>query len=216
MIYRDWEICVPSELNDRAEALFKSDNYISLPLWPFVSMASLSHTYTRFKLSGISFYLVLVPSKDIHLPPLESQVFGRSRPHGLPYPSLAVLIQSFLEANDHVSLGDAIDGSDVSEERGVENLDLEGEIDIEWAKWKNKLILEYREDGLSGLCSTQHDEKRELWQFMVRHKGGEESSPDPMNYLLRAFDYMAPLPLGWGRVTLVRMNVHHLLRTIYS
>jgi hypothetical protein len=138
-MYQNREICVPSQLKERAEALLKSEkyasSYISLPPWPFPSSASLSHTYTRFKAAAVSFYFVLVPSNNIHLPPLDSQIFERSRPHRLPYPKLHVLIQSFLEANDHVSLADAIiDGSDVSEEWGYQNLDLDGGIDLEWAE----------------------------------------------------------------------------------
>lgn len=73
------EICVPSQLKERAEALLKSEkyasSYISLPPWPFPSSASLSHTYTRFKAAAVSFYFVLVPLNNIHLPPLDSQIF---------------------------------------------------------------------------------------------------------------------------------------------
>jgi hypothetical protein len=78
---------------------------------------------------------------------------------------LDVLIQSFLETNDHVSLADVIDGSDVSEAWGVKNLDLEGEVDLDWAEWKNRLILEHAgRASVFGLVPTQHVEKRKLWQ----------------------------------------------------
>lgn len=189
-ICQDWEICVPSELKERAEALLKSDEYtdvyISLPPWPYLEPGSLSHTYTRFKSTGGSFYFVLVPSKDIHLP-CKSQNFQRSH-HDLPYPKLNVFIQSFLETNDHVSLADVIDGSDVSEVWGVKNLDLEGEVDLEWAEWKNRLILEHAGRAfVLGLVPIRHVEKLEIWQFMVRNKGGRRGWTRPTELFATRF-----------------------------
>ena len=117
-VYQDWEICVPSESKDGAEELLKSENYIddyvSLPPWPFIGPGSLGHTYTRFKSTGVSFYFVLAPSKDVHLP-CEPQNFHPSH-NDLPFPKLNILIQSFLETNDRVSLADVVDGSNVSKE----------------------------------------------------------------------------------------------------
>ncbi|KAH9207634.1 hypothetical protein DL95DRAFT_527787 [Leptodontidium sp. 2 PMI_412] len=204
---RDWEICVPSELKERAEVLLKSDEYtdvyISLPPWPYLEPGSLSHTYTRFKSTGVSFYFVLVPSKDIHLP-RKPQNFQRSH-HDLPYPKLNVLIQSFLETNDHVSLADVIDGSDVSEVWGVKNLDLEGEVDLEWAEWKNRLILEHAGRAfVLGLVPIRHVEKLELWQFMVRNNG--EGGLSLRSCSPRAFDYTATLLHGWRREIVARMS----------
>ncbi|KAH8766379.1 hypothetical protein F5882DRAFT_413844 [Hyaloscypha sp. PMI_1271] len=186
----DWEICVPSELKDSAEALLKSENYIdqyiSLPPWPFTGLRSLSHTYTRFKSTGVSFYFVLVPSKDIHLP-CEPQNFQRSH-NDLPFPKLNLLIQSFLETNDHVSLADAIDGSNVSEKWGVENLDLEGEVDLEWAEWKNRIIRQEAGGGpCIGLNPIKHVEKRWLWEFMVRNKGGRRGWTQPTELFATRF-----------------------------
>jgi hypothetical protein len=189
-VCQDWEICVPSELKDSAEALLKSENYIdqyiSLPPWPFTGLGSLSHTYTRFKSTGVSFYFVLVPSKDIHLP-CEPQNFQRSH-NDLPFPKLNLLIQSFLDTNDHVSLADAIDGSNVSEKWGVENLDLEGEVDLEWAEWKNRIIRQEAGGGpCFGLNPIKHVEKRWLWEFMVRNKGGRRGWTQPTELFATRF-----------------------------
>jgi hypothetical protein len=147
---------------------------------------SLSHTYTRFKSKGVSFYFVLVPSKDIHLP-CEPKNFQRSH-NDLPYPKLDLLIQSFLEMNNHVSLADAIDGSNVSEEWGVENLDLEGGVDLEWAEWKNRIILQHAGGGPNfGLNPIGRVEKRELWEFMVRNKGGRRGWTQPTDLFATRF-----------------------------
>jgi hypothetical protein len=119
-----------------------------------------------------------VPSNDVHLA-CEPSKFQRSL-NGLPYPKLDVLAQSFLDTNDRVSLCDLVDGSNVSEEWGVENLELEGLVDLEWAAWKNKLIIE--ENGgnvLAGLVPIEKIEKRTLWQLVVRNKGARRGWTQP-------------------------------------
>lgn len=118
----------------------------------------MAHTYTRFKLIGVTFYFILVPSNEIHLP-WSPQHFQRSH-HGLPYPKLDILIQSFLEINDHVSLADAIDGSNVSEEWGLSHLSLEGGNDMEWVEWMNGRIRESGEPF--GFVSIKQVRKRDI------------------------------------------------------
>jgi hypothetical protein len=123
--FQGWEMCVTSELKEAAEVRqLKLNKHNFLSTSPFEQLASLSHTYTRFQTDSISFYFVLVPSKDFHLRPVETQHFQRSQPHDLPYRKLDVLIQSLLQDNDGVSLADIIGGSDISAEWGMEHLDL--------------------------------------------------------------------------------------------
>lgn len=68
-------------------------------------------------------------------------------PRGLPYPKLDVFIQSCLDTYDMLQLCDVIDGTNVSEEWGENNLDLEGTNDVEWAKEKNKRERSLAESG---------------------------------------------------------------------
>ncbi|KAI2087364.1 hypothetical protein LOZ36_002806 [Ophidiomyces ophidiicola] len=88
---------------------------------------------------------------------------------GLPYPKLDVCIQSYVDTNDMVALCDIIDGTNVSEEWGESNLDLEGTTDVQWAKAKNKRGEEF--DGKLALFAWDAPKsKRELWQSLVRTK----------------------------------------------
>ncbi|KAH6715940.1 hypothetical protein BKA61DRAFT_720093 [Leptodontidium sp. MPI-SDFR-AT-0119] len=150
------------------------------------------------------FFLLCLGSVEGHSSSPQAQNFQRSH-HDLPYPKLNVLIQSFLETNEHVSLADVIDGSDVSEVWGVKNLDLEGEVDLEWAEWKNRLILEHAGRAfVLGLVPIRHVEKLELWQFMVRNNG--EGGLSLRSCSPRAFDYTATLLHGWRREIVARMS----------
>ena len=171
-------MCVPSDLFQQAESALKSEphsrEYISVAPRDRFQPGSLIHTYPRFRSRGIAFYFVLVPSYDIHLAVDDPSALQRS-PNGLPYPKLHVLIQSFLDTYDEVSLCDVVDGSDVSEEWGVQNLDLEGTNDVEWAQWKNQLIDERRGSGssfLGGCVPVRPFAKREFWRWVVTTKEG--------------------------------------------
>ncbi len=79
--------------------------------------------------------------------------------------------QNLLDAYDSVSLQDLVDGSNVSEEWGTENLDLEGEVDVEWAQRMNTLM-EQSSDWLN-FCAypTKRALRRNIWLDTVRGKG---------------------------------------------
>lgn len=166
---------MPSELLQKAEHLLKSEahsqSYVSVRSRSTIQPGSLKHTYPRFRARDSRFYFVLVPSEDIHLT-LEPSSIQKSH-HGLPYPKLHVLIQSFLEAHDQTSLVDVVDGSDVSEAWGEENLDLAGPTDVAWALRKNEAIRSSTDTfRFGGGVPTRPVEKRELWRRVVSTKTG--------------------------------------------
>ncbi|KAI1996044.1 hypothetical protein LOZ53_001280 [Ophidiomyces ophidiicola] len=167
----DWEICVPTDLVPKAAEILQSEPYSAkyrlVKRWPDYEPLSLIHTYHRFKTKGIFHYFFLVPSIDVHIDCVPSN-FTRSL-RGLPYPKLDVCIQSYVDTNDMVALCDIIDGTNVSEEWGDSNLDLEGTTDVQWAKAKNKRGEEF--DGKLALFAWDAPKsKRELWQSLVRTK----------------------------------------------
>ena len=170
---QDWEICVPTELVGQAAELLQSEPYATqyrlVKLWPYYSPCSLIHTYHRFKSRGINHYFFLVPSVDIHIDSDPSN-FTRS-PRGLLYPKLDVFIQSCLDTCDMLHLCDVIDGTNVSEEWGENNLDLEGTNNVEWAKEKNKRGEEFGGKWANSLFAWEgRRNKREMWLSLVRTK----------------------------------------------
>lgn len=66
----------------------------------------------------------------------------------LPYPKLPGFVQSLLDTKQYVDLCDLIDGQDLSEEWGIEHLDLSGNSDT---KWLECLIQGMRDDGIEDI-----------------------------------------------------------------
>ncbi|KAJ5673756.1 hypothetical protein N7462_009195 [Penicillium macrosclerotiorum] len=173
----EWELCVPDNRVDEVAALLSSDLMADqihpMPPHSISHPFSLSHTYHRFKGCGIHFYFVLMPAHDAHIPygpfPIQRSL------NGLPYPTLPVLMQSFLDMNDDVSLCDCIDGSNVSEEWGRRHLDLDGTNDLQWTAQMNKVVKKAAE-GKGWLFvyyfPTQTINKRDKWESRVRNKAG--------------------------------------------
>ncbi|KAM5374313.1 hypothetical protein ACJZ2D_006486 [Fusarium nematophilum] len=185
-----WEVCIPTELMKKAEALLKSDScadiYLSIPLNPIPQPQSLAHTYPWFKAVGLDFYFVLVPSHDVHF---ECEPSNIQRSHrGLPFPKLNVLLQSFLETTNRVGLRDTVDGTDISEQWGVENLDLEGTNDLPLAAVMNKAITESCPHLIMfGVIPSQELSKRELWESIVRNKDSRRGWTQPGGFFSTRF-----------------------------
>ena len=70
-----------------------------------------------------------------------------------------------------LQLCDIIDGTNVSEEWGENNLNLEGTNDVEWAKEKNKRGKEFGGKWAQSLFAWERPRnKREMWLSLVRTK----------------------------------------------
>ena len=179
---QDWEVCVPSEKLDTAAALFRRSPYDqTYEPWPPSYKSdfwdrSLLHTFPRFKLKGFRFFFYLIPSDDQHLvcEPKNIELSGNN----LPYPTLPILAQSFVDTLDRLSLADLIDGMDLSEEWGQENLDLSGTNDIAWATKKNAVLEAKSRAG--GSISERAVSRREIWNDSAkdrRTRGGPYKYP---------------------------------------
>ncbi|KAJ5635118.1 uncharacterized protein N7484_008431 [Penicillium longicatenatum] len=173
----EWELCVPDDKVGEAVALLSADSMAhkihAVPPIPIPQPSSLSHTYHRFKGRGIHFYFLLVPAYHAHIPCGPFRI--RRSLNGVPYPTLPVLMQSFLDTNDDVSLCDCIDGSNVSEEWGVQNLNLDGSNDLEWTRRMNIGAAEAaRGKGWMFVhyFPTSTISRREQWELRVRNKKG--------------------------------------------
>ena len=92
------------------------------------------------------------------------------QPGGLPYPKLPVYVQSLMDTKTGVDLEDLIDGMDLSEEWGEQNLDLEGYTDT---KWLEGYFGAFREDGRDEMFISIDPtpvSRRQMWQEFVRNK----------------------------------------------
>ncbi|KAF7549339.1 hypothetical protein G7046_g8379 [Stylonectria norvegica] len=171
---RDWEICIPTELAAKAAELLQlephSAHYTLVEPWSYPSM-SLLHTYPRFKGKGTNFYFILVPDQDVHIICKPPNITRSLR--GLPYPKLSIFVQSCLDTGDRVQLCDVIDGANLPEVWGEENLELDGFNDVEWAQEINKRGDEFENGKFAHWAPFAFDgprKRRDMWQALVRTK----------------------------------------------
>ncbi|MAD87682.1 MAG: hypothetical protein CL912_32380 [Deltaproteobacteria bacterium] len=177
---------MPTELVDRACSLLQSlphdKVYQRCEHEAPPQIHSLLHTFPRFKVKGYNLYFDILPAEDCHFS-CEPTKFEWSL-MGIPYPKLAIFAQSLLDTVDMVGLSDLIDGMNLTEEWGAENLDLTGTNDVSWALAKNEKIRASVPLTMGSLFFEVDEgplKTKELWEQMVRTKKkriGQEFGPD--------------------------------------
>lgn len=170
-ICKDWTICVPTEQLSAASSVLQSQSTHELcaPRIPYPER--LLHTFPLFKLKGFVAWVQLVPSSDCHFECTPSN-FERSH-KGLPYARLDIFAQSLLDTYDLVDLVDLVDGMDLSPEWGIENLQLDGTVDVAWAEKKNEAIrssVPLTDSSCLLEVNTWPWSRRETWEGIVGSK----------------------------------------------
>ncbi|KAI2466803.1 hypothetical protein F4781DRAFT_434018 [Annulohypoxylon bovei var. microspora] len=174
MVPNNWEICVPTDLFEKASAMFVAKP-LSETYEPWVKIqpqiGSLKHTYPQFALKGVNFFFFIIPAFEYFLRCKPSN-FERSR-RDIPFPKLDCFAQSLLDTQRYLDLTNLIDGMDLSEEWGDEHLDLDKPGELDYAKEKNEKIAaslaEYPNSRPSRLRDTPMN-LRQKWQVIVRVK----------------------------------------------
>ncbi|EWG44455.1 hypothetical protein FVEG_15659 [Fusarium verticillioides 7600] len=82
------------------------------------------------------------------------------------------MTQSCLDSGDELQLCDVIDGTDLPEEWGEENLELDGTNDVEWAIEANKRGRASPNEKFVDCCTYPINRKsrRAMWQSYARTK----------------------------------------------
>ena len=136
---------------------------------PCVVGVTLFGSYPRFKRIGVrDLFFRLVSAQAAHLR-CEPTSFEWSK-IGLPYPKLHRFVQSLLDTRDHGALTDTVDGMDLSEDWGFENLDLTYTDDDHWARWANERILRVDPTATLKLISTDGFDRKAVWRRIVEGK----------------------------------------------
>ena len=167
---QDRVLCVPDHQHQKASNLFTMHSDILTPFRPspMGGESILLRSFPRFKATNSTDFWVLVTASFAHIP-CDSASIERSK-GGLPYPSLTVYAKSLLDTQNGVDLEDLMDGMVLSEEWGERYLDLDEEIDVEWAK--NQIAV-YKRAGVGALFFSSLDiepRKRRLdWQQLSRN-----------------------------------------------
>jgi hypothetical protein len=161
-------MCVPTDQLESAAALYRDKPDTFEPFQPSALSRDqgMEHLFPRFKFEGLRLFFILMSAQAWHIPCRPENIEYSST--GLPYPKLPIFAQSLLDTRNFVDLEDLVDGMNLTLNWGIENLDLEGTIDTDWARWKAKLLFgeQAPEDDVPGWCA---DPKKRLsaWTEMV-------------------------------------------------
>ncbi|KAI0508734.1 hypothetical protein F5B22DRAFT_381800 [Xylaria bambusicola] len=162
----DWHICVPNDQFAAATAAITEldDKYMQ---WREIlpQLRSLLHTYPHFKLQGVGFCFYIMPASEYFVNDLDESMIERSL-NNVPYPQLEVFAQSLITTQRWPELIQVVDGMDLTEEWGIENLNL-GEpspAEAEYVVEKNKKLT-----GLARL-RTKPIDRLEKWKTIVATK----------------------------------------------
>lgn len=121
---------------------------------------TIDHIYPRFKFVGIRLFFKIMPDLEYYFTCIPSNIEYSPFSH-LPFPTASALAQALLDGYRLGDLEDFIDGLDLDEDWGEQNLDLDSYTDS--ARIKDAAEREGVEDVL--LCDRQM--KREIWSRHV-------------------------------------------------
>lgn len=92
----------------------------------------------------------------------------------MPYPKFNLYVQRAIDTKDGVELQDLIDGMDLSEEWGEENLNLDGTTDTDWLEnYYQAFCADFRERGKDEMLvfiNPTPTSGRQIWERSVRNK----------------------------------------------
>lgn len=126
-------------------------------------------TFPLFKRVGVrKVYFHVLPARAARLQYDSSNVVHSSM--GMPYPSLPCFIQSLLDMRNGVDLADAVDGMDLSEQWGIDNLCLADMDDMRWAEWANETIRRADPQATFALVPDTKFSREKLWQRLTKTK----------------------------------------------
>jgi hypothetical protein len=168
---------VPNDCFSKASALFNGLKDIYEPAPKILpQIKSLLHTYPRFKPIGIRMCFYIMPASEYFAEDLKEDMTERSR-NQLPYPKLKCFAQALLTTQRWPDLVHLVDGMDLTEEWGEENLYLgkPTEIETKYVVEKNSKIMSSRDDfpntqPWAAKLGIPTKERRPKWQSIVARK----------------------------------------------
>jgi hypothetical protein len=124
------------------------------------------YKFPRFKFKDLRLFFVLMSAQACHMPCRPEHIEYSQM--GLPYPKLPIYAQSLLDTRQFVDLEDLIDGMNLTVDWGIENLDLEGNLDADWDEWRTNLLSDGLGTGDQVSAWRDNPEKRhDAWREMA-------------------------------------------------
>lgn len=158
-------MCVPTNQLEAAAGLFRAKPDAFEPFRPSALSRSqgMEHLFPRFKFKGLRLLFIIMSAQAWHIPCRPENIEYSST--GLPYPKLPIFAQSLLDTRNFVDLEDLIDGMNLTLDWGMENLDLEGTIDVDWIRWRANFL--NGGQASEGQIPTWCNKRLDAWTEMV-------------------------------------------------
>ena len=134
-------MCVPTDQLEAAAQLFcaKPDKFEPFRPSALSRSQGMEHLFPRFKFKELRLFFILMSAQACHMPCRPKHIEYSQT--GLPYPKLPIYVQSLLDTRRFVDLEDLIDGMNLTLDWGIENLNLEGNLDADWDEWRTNLLI---------------------------------------------------------------------------
>lgn len=129
-------------------------------------MESMRHLNAIFKLKDVSLFFILTPSSQCFIDPNPEHCELSNK--GIPYPKMTPFARSLLVLQDSSNLADFIDGMDLDEKWGADNIDFDN-LQVTGAEFTYAQNIEFEARGL-GQFNTNMD-YRKRWNEVVQKKG---------------------------------------------
>ncbi|KAF2152130.1 hypothetical protein K461DRAFT_294969 [Myriangium duriaei CBS 260.36] len=172
-----WDICVPNDCFEEATSIIsEAKDLYKTGMQVLPQVKTLIHTYPRFKQIGVDFNFYIVPSFEYFMDDFNEDMFEYSN-NGVPYPELKHYAQSLMSTQRWPELVHLIDGMDLSQEWGDQNLVMgfPTEREKEYVKVKNEKYMASCDDfpdctPIFGTLSEVSRDRTAEWRAMVSGK----------------------------------------------
>lgn len=168
----DRVLCIPDDKHTHATELSNSHEILvpALPS-PIGGVPCLLRIFPRFKVVGQTDFWLLVTASYCRFPCSPSNIVKSLG--NLPFPKLPIYAQVLLDTQNIADLEELINGMNLYDEWGEENLDIDGEDHVEWAQRRKDTGRATNFNPMFTGLSTVPTKGRVQWQESVRYEMAE-------------------------------------------
>ncbi|KAH7312579.1 hypothetical protein B0I35DRAFT_437327 [Stachybotrys elegans] len=163
-VAQEWDVCIPSSSVRKAVRILEDSSQYepAKPCCP--NVMSLRHVNPTFVRVGTGFFFVLRPSSQCFVDPRPE--FCELSMNGIPYPQMAPFGRSLLVMQCWADLADFIDGMDLDEKWGDENIDF-ADLQVKGREFTDLYNAELRKFNLNQYSVVDY---RQRWIEIVETK----------------------------------------------
>lgn len=162
---QEWDICVRHHQLKDAEHLFAENDQYEPAEPPHPVWDTLRHLYPIFKVKSVGFFFILTPSSQYFIDPRPENCEVSMK--GILYPKMSCFARALLVSQNRADVADFIDGMDLDEAWGEENIDF-GDLQVKGLEFSAALNVELRARNMIPL--NMNIDYRSEWNRIVGNK----------------------------------------------